>query len=113
VLSPGVPYTEEWHPATSITAGHQGDVFFTDGENEVVDQSTQRFELQRLCYVATVAPARPRTVFQRRHRANTALDTKIATLCTSVKTNGTARMTSDVFSVRGHLRSISARLPPR
>jgi len=98
VLSPGIPYTEGVAPGNQYYSRTiKAIVFFTDGENEVVDQSTPNVSnYNGYSYVGSVQPGTStHRLSTTASGAITALDTKTATLCTNVKTNGTASDTSD------------------
>jgi hypothetical protein len=98
VLSPGIPYTEGVAPGNQYYSRTvKAIVFFTDGENEVVDQSTPNVSnYNGYSYVASVASGTTtHRLSTTASGAITALDTKTASLCTSVKNNGTASDTSD------------------
>jgi Flp pilus assembly protein TadG len=89
VLSPGVPYTEGIAPG----AEHYEDtvkaiVLLTDGDNEVPDLGNHnKSGYSAYSYVATTAGGANR-LGSSAAAAATALDTKTATLCTSVKNAG-------------------------
>ena len=89
VLSPGVPYTEGTKPGDEYYAKTvKAVVLFTDGENDITDDGNpNRSRYHAFSYVTTNIGGTYRLA-STAAAAETALNTKTATLCSNVKAGG-------------------------
>ncbi len=97
VLSPGIPYTEGTKPGDQYYSKTiKAIVFFTDGENDITDDSNpNKSRYNGYSYVASTNASGGVRLNTTTSTSIDTLDTKTATLCTNIKTNGTSSDTSD------------------